>query len=1128
MTSHAANARILMVLALIVASLALSAAAIPILLRWSITDFLETRLSLQEVEIGDLSLRTGSNSTLIATRVEANHAIGAIDVSKVTLSIETGSLFFSDRISIQQLIVSDWHVDLAVTESATDQETEPPVDLLTVVETVLVDFSHPIHVIDHLVLEQGTAEFVDADQDLRIEIAQARLSKETKSAFVIDLDGTLNSDALILDGRISRENLTTLFNGVGRWRSYALDLEGQLAHISPLSNLNARLTIKAPSSSPVLELLGAPEVRDGEFSVVAVVTGNNNQLDASGDVTLGAMAVSGDLEYITDQQDFVFDFELSGPSLREAGALFDYVEYGNKPFTISGLLEKQASRLALSGARIQLGDGYFFAEGELPEYPALENWKLQLEAKQFDLTLLQPVTSCPLPTLELDWQGTFFTDEDGFERANLEVSAGDQTVSMTGRFNNTFDGANSEVRMKLSDISSAHINPCINSILQRDLDVSGNIQISKPGDSWQIDSLALTSDALKLEGAMKDPRELEVAIEADDINSVTELFEPISFRFKSNPASLTANVNLEQNQINVNSGTIILGQSTGTFEGNVDFNGQGLLELALEGSDLADISDDMPNSPTLGVLPFRVTTTLSFEEDHSLSGDISLELAGNYLNGTGSTSLFDPVQALNLAVEGSGAQLETLLGAFVPYPLPTEPYDLSFNIESGEEVLILDNLNLVVGEQSLSGELMLDLWPNVERTRGQLEFQSASVDESLSLANVSYDGLDVPVDISLALSGSRDEITLDLQSAQFGDTDLTGTVTMHPGPKPELSADLRSNKVHLPTFIPALETSTDAVNQPINRNQPVIPDVELPWHFIEQYETDFRWQGESITLKQDHLAKATVAFSLSDGQLATQDVSWQSDLNQGELILKAMSEGEDNGSVQLELISQRIPALWLFAGTPQTESSEQHHFHTKLEGTGKTVRELTGNLNGAILFRDGGGRLSSARLDTLFGDFLHQLTTTVFRTGDQRTRVQCSAGALQVRNGRFKYEPGIAVRTNRFDVLTTGDVTFPEEKLNLIITSRSRKGIGVSAATTLVPRVGVSGTIVKPKLQLNARDTALTGGAAIASSGLSILATGLWDRLRSSVENPCDAVYNRAVNQGKEIYRELGKQTSSG
>ena len=128
---------------------------------------------------------------------------------------------------------------------------------------------------------------------------------------------------------------------------------------------------------------------------------------------------------------------------------------------------------------------------------------------------------------------------------------------------------------------------------------------------------------------------------------------------------------------------------------------------------------------------------------------------------------------------------------------------------------------------------------------------------------------------------------------------------------------------------------------------------------------------------------------------------------------------------------------------------------------------------------------------------------------------------MRIEAGKLRLDPGIGIRTSRFDILTTGNITLPDEQLKLRLTSRSRKGIGVSATKTLVPRVGIAGTITAPKLNLNPTDTALSSGAAIASSGLSILATGLWDRIRSSVENPCDALYSKAVTDGAEIYGDF-------
>ena len=1124
MTTRDGYSRYLIVVLIAAAFIALAAVTFPLLLRWVVTDFLETRLNLNEIQIQELNLHPAGNTVLTATGITANHELARLSVQKLTLSIDTSSLIFPRPPEIHQLIISNWQADLEDSpDSIADLDSEPQkdIDAKQLLNQILVEFSHPVNQIENFILEAGVARVAHEDQPITLEISQARLANLSSISSVLDLDAKLNGSPLNLDAELERSDANTVFSALGKWQSYALELNGNLSSITPLENLNATLVIKSPHSKPVLSLLGAPEVRDGEFSIETNLQDNNGLLKADGSAMFGSITVSGELDYDLSSANFELDFDLSGPSLKEAGALLDFTDYHNQPFTLTGLVLKNENELSLSGGRIQLGNGYFSAEGTLPSYPSLKDWQLKLDAKQFDLSFLQPLVDCPLPQLALDWRGEFFTDKDGMEHATLTIhDSNRQSVDLNGHFNNDPDVNGAEVRVTLTNVDTSLANNCLNLSDRSGVVVSGEISFARLNDVWQLSNVDLNTEAATLTGDISPTGEMKVTLATQNIKSLASLTDRIPFVFKKQPASLSAMVKTDRNKIAFNQGTISLGASTGRFSAESTFEGNGHFAMTIEGLDIKEISDDLPIS-NKEQLPFELTASLTLEEASELDGELSLKLANNSLIATGRTDIRNPLYQTDLAINGAGPHLEILLGAFVPYPLPPEPYNFAAEIKSEQGSLSINNLALSVGEQSLKGALLLDHWPNVEQTRGQLVFNSNSSHAFQRLLNTESNIQDVPVEISIDVTSSRDEIAVDILNAQFGSTDLDGAVTYSPGPEPRLNAKLTSKSVHLPTFVPVLETSTDATKDPIDRSQPIIPDFQIPWQALDDHTVEFEWSGDAITLKQDQLATAKIKLAIADKQLTSEEFSWRSELNEGTINLVATAQDANTGSVEFEMLSRRIPALWLFTGTPKLDPDAKLRFHTKLTGTGSTTRELAGDLSGAILFQGGGGRLSSARLDSLFGDFLHQLTTTVFKTGDQQTRVQCSAGALQVTNGKIKFEPGIAVRTSRFDVLTTGDITLPDEKLKLTLTSRSRKGIGVSAATTLVPRVGVRGTIVKPQIQLNARDTALTGGAAIASSGLSLLATGLWDRLRSSVENPCNAVYSRAVKQGKDIYRDL-------
>ena len=76
--------------------------------------------------------------------------------------------------------------------------------------------------------------------------------------------------------------------------------------------------------------------------------------------------------------------------------------------------------------------------------------------------------------------------------------------------------------------------------------------------------------------------------------------------------------------------------------------------------------------------------------------------------------------------------------------------------------------------------------------------------------------------------------------------------------------------------------------------------------------------------------------------------------------------------------------------------------------------------------------------------------------------------------------------------------------------TKPRKGIGVSPAKVIAPRLRVGGTLSAPNISVDSTTTALSTGAAYLSGGLSVLATGIWDRLSSSGD-ACGGLYRQAT-----------------
>ena len=72
--------------------------------------------------------------------------------------------------------------------------------------------------------------------------------------------------------------------------------------------------------------------------------------------------------------------------------------------------------------------------------------------------------------------------------------------------------------------------------------------------------------------------------------------------------------------------------------------------------------------------------------------------------------------------------------------------------------------------------------------------------------------------------------------------------------------------------------------------------------------------------------------------------------------------------------------------------------------------------------------------------------------------------------------------------------------------------MSISAGELVNPYVQVVGTLAAPRLAVDEKGILISGGAAIATGGLTVLARGVWDRIRGSGD-PCKQTTDRATEQ---------------
>ena len=140
----------------------------------------------------------------------------------------------------------------------------------------------------------------------------------------------------------------------------------------------------------------------------------------------------------------------------------------------------------------------------------------------------------------------------------------------------------------------------------------------------------------------------------------------------------------------------------------------------------------------------------------------------------------------------------------------------------------------------------------------------------------------------------------------------------------------------------------------------------------------------------------------------------------------------------------------------------------------------------------------------LFDSFFSELLSTVnpFVTRQPYTTISCFAAYAEIVDGVATINPGAVMQTDKIDMFARGQVDLGSERIALRFDSTGRQGIGVSIGDFVNPFVGVGGTLARPRIGLDPKNTMFEGGFAIATSGLSVVLKSLYRRWLGS-SNPC-------------------------
>jgi AsmA family protein len=185
----------------------------------------------------------------------------------------------------------------------------------------------------------------------------------------------------------------------------------------------------------------------------------------------------------------------------------------------------------------------------------------------------------------------------------------------------------------------------------------------------------------------------------------------------------------------------------------------------------------------------------------------------------------------------------------------------------------------------------------------------------------------------------------------------------------------------------------------------------------------------------------------------------------------------------------------------------------ELRAAGTSPATLASALDGHVKIVMGPARTRNRVLDRAGMDILTEVLNAVnpLRKTATYTEVQCAVVNVPVRDGVVTVDRTAAVETSQVGIAMAGTVNLAKETIDLSIRPQAKQGIGVGLGD-LANLVKVTGTLSDPRVGVDiagAASTAAQVGLGVMTSGLSLLAKGLFDK--ATMEAPCETALKRGV-----------------
>ncbi len=1068
---------------------------------------------------GDLSIDLGQRCIVIAEDIRfANAAWGtgphmlAIGRAEIHLSLRS---IFKGPLLVDLVDVDDASVRLATRENGPpnwDLGTEPREPRAMRDET-----AGPPLLLKKIDVERFSIKLEDAGRarPLNFEVLKLNQVHRDDDMLELSLDSTLNGNPVVIRGEVGGwgdllAGADVRFDIEGKLDTVRFESDGRIDDVSRPRRPSLGFKASAPDINDLLGALGLEEKGDGTIDLAGSLRPEDDgplTLQVHGNLGRMEIEATGSVSDLQNLERFDLDLLATAPDLSRLLGLFGIHQLREAPFTIDIEARRERSTLVVDRAKLIFAEAQLDLSANMPNFPGLDQSRIALDISGPDLERFRYLTGLPGQAT-----GPFSLDfdvevaPDGVELLHLDLETSLARVDANGKLGNAPDYIGSEVELTVRSDNLATLGEAygVRRLPDRPVEVSGTARLTDNGFRTVGPLVGMVNDVrVALDGNVTMQTglrgsELDFEVSGPDSAVLLSAFG-VDERVPAEAYDFSGKLQIEDNGYRFDNVTGTLGSSNVNTSGLLmRGNGAGGTRISVSASGpafeeiIAGVGDFevMPG-------PYESSGSIVFEQDALRIQDFRLDRERGSLAADLELGMPIARQSMNFDIRARGPDIRAFYAGDDRLQITEAPFSAAISGQRRGASFSVGRLDIAMGDVSIEADGDLEFGDTGSRT----QFRFAGNIPDLSTV-ASIDGRRLrpqSIQWNARVEGGAEELRVDGLDIKLGDSDIAATIRYVKGNVPQLNIGVESESVVL---APLLEVQQDEV-----------PPTEPP-----RAETRDRL-APAYDLPFDAMASVNATVDVTIGQLErddlrVRDLQLHADLKDGVFTLResgfrgfegfiqaraTIDPADGNGRARVELIARDFaPNL--------TDLAMRGSIDVDLEASGNDVRTLLGSANGIVVADLRGGRTGNSRfVQMIYGDLLNEIIGTInpFSRSDPYTRFECIVIPAQVANGVVSSTPNSFIRTDKMNIAMKSNIDLNTERLEINLRTSPRQGLGISAAELLNPFIRITGTLSRPRLAVDEQGVLITGGAAVATGGLSLLARGLWDRLTRD-SDPCE------------------------